>query len=100
MLLVTINLSSINAFHLDKGKIFVKYDRLNYFFFFQDGMTKSVSIPCIIDSVEYKLLESAYDKTKWRLRILSRNVDELVTKASIAVTEKKGSYTCLLNLIS
>ncbi|XP_053374188.1 uncharacterized protein LOC123531588 [Mercenaria mercenaria] len=53
-----------------------------------DGSATPVTIPCEIVQIERRLIETPSDKTRWRLRILERNVDDLMNQTANAVAQK------------
>ena len=49
-----------------------------------------IALPCIIEKTEFSILDKAEDKANWRLKILSRNVDNFIDKVGKAISENGG----------
>ena len=49
-----------------------------------------VALPCLIEKTEFSILDKAEDKANWRLKILSRNVDNFIDKVGKAISENGG----------
>lgn len=49
---------------------------------------QTVCIPCIVERLMRRVLETAAEKTEWRLRIMERNVEELMGRTASKISEK------------
>ncbi|KAK7093751.1 uncharacterized protein [Littorina saxatilis] len=54
-----------------------------------DGTSHTVSLPCLYEGVEKKVLADAASKTMWGLNLLARNADVLATKVATALHASK-----------